>query len=39
VILAFGDEMEDTEWRSVWDALSTALGGALRVVPALMCQV
>jgi hypothetical protein len=37
-ILAFGDEMEDMEWRSVSDDLSAMLG-MLRDVATPMCQV
>jgi hypothetical protein len=36
VILTFGDEMEDTEWRNVSNTLSAALG-PLRDIVALTC--
>ena len=37
-ILAFGDEMEDTKWRSISDALSATLD-SLRDVVIPVCQV
>jgi hypothetical protein len=37
-ILAFGDEMEDIEWRNISDALSASLG-ALHDITAPACQV